>query len=113
MENIATRNSPYFDFIRTRTCSFCFSPYVEPHHVRMQLRGVSQAGMAQKVSDYRAIPVCHPCLEKLENGSLRPDRAELLELMLMNLICYLEIWEPHPRGVIVEAQARIVEPRQP
>jgi hypothetical protein len=89
MKQITTKSSDYLDFIRTRPCCFCCAPADEPHHVFKRLRGISEAGMAQRGSDYLAIPVCHLCHEKLENGSLEPGPAELLELIVINLICYL------------------------
>ena len=45
--------------------------------------------MAQKGSDYLAIPVCEQrCHRELHNGTLRPAREDLLEIIVINLICY-------------------------
>jgi hypothetical protein len=89
MKQTNSKNSQYLDFIRTRPCSLCFSPNTEPHHVFKRLRGISEAGMAQKGSHYLAIPVCRLCHERLGNASLKPSRDELLELIVINLICYM------------------------
>jgi len=98
------KDSEYLDFIRTRPCSFCFRPNSEPHHVLKRLRGISEAGMAQKGNHYLAIPVCRLCHEKLGSALLEPSRDELLELIVINLICYMGACslpgsnEPHPSG---------------
>lgn len=115
MKQSITRSSEYLDFTRNRPCSFCAHPSTEPHHVFKQLRGISEAGMAQKGTDFLAIPVCHPCHEKLENGNLRPDRDDLFELIVINLISYLSPenlgtssprCEVAPEGRFVEAPQR-------
>lgn len=89
VKQIDTESSQYLDFVRTRPCCFCAQPVTEPHHVFKRLRGISEAGMAQRGSDYLAIPVCRVCHDKLGNGSFQPNRAELLELIVIHLICYL------------------------
>jgi hypothetical protein len=45
--------------------------------------------MAEKGTHYLAIPVCRLCHERLGNASLEPSRDELLELIVINLICYM------------------------
>ena len=82
------RDSRYLEFIRSRPCSFCGHPVVDPHHALKGLRGI-RAGMVQKI-DYLAIPLCRPCHTKLHDSILKPDRSELLELVVINLICYLD-----------------------
>lgn len=82
------RDGKYLDFIRTRPCSFCACQVVEPHHVLKGLRGI-RAGMVQKI-DYVAIPLCRRCHEDLHKGLLKPSREELLEVILINVICYLD-----------------------
>jgi hypothetical protein len=55
-----------------------------------RLRGISKAGLRQKASDYLSIPVCRQCHTELHGGVLKPDRAELLELIVINLVCFLD-----------------------
>jgi hypothetical protein len=88
------KDEQYLDFIRSRPCSFCASPRTEPHHCIRRLRGISEKGLAQKGSDYLAIPVCHGCHEDFRDGRRMPSREEYLELCLINLICYLNA---HPK----------------
>lgn len=85
-----TEDAVYLDFIRRRPCSFCGNPNTIPHHVFKTLRGINAAGIAEKGSDYLAIPVCEQrCHRKIHNGSLRPPREELLQIIVINLICFL------------------------
>lgn len=87
--DVTSRNEAYLNFIRSRPCSFCARSPVDPHHPVKRLRGISEAGMAQKGADHLAIPVCRRCHEKLHSGRLTPSRADLLELVVINLICHL------------------------
>jgi hypothetical protein len=87
--NMTSRNEAYLNFIRSRPCAFCARSPVDPHHTFKRLRGISEAGMAQKGADYLAISLCRQCHEKLQSGQLTPDRADLLELVVINLISYL------------------------
>jgi|SRR5579863_419119 len=85
-----TRDALYLDFIRGRPCSFCGKPNTVPHHALKRLRGISEAGMAQKGSDYLAIPVCGLCHTRIHNKTLRPQPEELLEIIAINVICFLK-----------------------
>lgn len=82
------RDEDYLKFLRSRPCSFCANP-AEPHHGIRSLAGLSPAGMAQKGSDYVAIPVCRSCHTKIHEGTLRPERVELLDVIIINLVCHL------------------------
>ena len=84
------RDTQYLDFIRSRPCSFCGNPTTDPHHAIKRLRGLSEAGMGQKGPDYLAIPLCRKCHRKLHDGELASSREELLEICLINLICYIQ-----------------------
>ena len=84
------KSREYLDFIRGRPCSFCVSP-AEPHHPIKRLRGISEAGVSQKGSDYLAIPLCRFCHAKIHAGTIRLERVELLELIVVNLVGYLEM----------------------
>lgn len=97
------RSPEYLNFIRTRPCSFCGNPLTEPHHCIKRLRGISQAQLAQKGSDYLAIPVCHRCHEDIRDGRLQPRREEYLELCLINLICYLDASQKRENPAKVDA----------
>jgi hypothetical protein len=114
LEETPMRSPEYLNFIRTRPCSFCGNPLTEPHHCIKRLRGISDARLAQKGSDYLAIPVCHKCHEDNRDGRLKPSREEYLELCLINLICYLERTgtRANPMGGMAltrEPTARIIE----
>jgi hypothetical protein len=45
--------------------------------------------MAQKGADFLAIPVCRPCHTKFHDGTPKPSQAELFELIVIHLVCYL------------------------
>jgi hypothetical protein len=103
LEETPMRSPEYLNFIRTRPCSFCGNPLTEPHHCIKRLRGISQAQLAQKGSDYLAIPVCHRCHEDIRDGRLQPRREEYLELCLINLICYLDASQKRENPAKVDA----------
>ena len=84
------RDPQYLDFIRSRPCSFCGCPTTDPHHAIRRLRGLSEAGMGQKGPDYLAIPVCRSCHRKIGDGKLTISREEVLEICVINLICYIQ-----------------------
>jgi hypothetical protein len=84
------KNSSYLDFIRSRPCSFCGNPCTDPHHSIRTLRGISEAGLAQKGSDYLSIPACRRHHEQLHAGYLQVSREELLEIIVTNVISYLD-----------------------
>ncbi len=90
LPGIGRRDPAYLDFIRSRPCAFCANPAVEPHHTLKGLRGISEAGLRQKGSDYLSIPVCRTCHTRLHSGDLRPSRTELLELVVIYLVCFLD-----------------------
>jgi len=102
-EEIPMRSPEYLNFIRTRPCSFCGNPLTQPHHCIKRLRGISEARLAQKGSDYLAIPVCHKCHEDIRDGRLQPRREEYLELCLINLICYLDASQKGENSATVDA----------
>ena len=102
-EEIPMRSPEYLNFIRTRPCSFCRNPLTEPHHAVKRLRGISDARLAQKGSDYLSIPVCHKCHEDIRDGRLKPSREEYLELCLINLICYLDANQKRENPATVDA----------
>lgn len=83
------RDPVYLDFIRSRVCSFCASAPVEPHHVFKHFRGISDGGIGRKGSDYLTVPVCRDCHTRIHSSHLRPERIELLELIVMNLVCFI------------------------
>lgn len=83
------RNSTYLQFIRSRPCSFCAWSPCDPHHSIKRFRPVSEAGLGQKGSDYLAIPLCRRCHGNLHQGSLKLDRQELYELIIVNLVAFL------------------------
>ena len=83
-------NPRYLEFVRSRACSFCAKPVVDPHHAIKRLRGISEAGLRQKGSDCLCIPACRKCHEKMHNGVLKPDLAEILELIVINLVCFID-----------------------
>lgn len=85
----AMRDLAYLEFIRRRPCAFCGSGATEPHHSMKRLRGISEAGLGQKGSDYLAIPVCRRCHDRIHFGQLSPTREELLQLVVTYLIGYL------------------------
>lgn len=84
-----TKDPLYLKFIRRRLCSFCGKPKAVPHHALKRLRGISEAGVAQKGIDYLAIPVCELCHTRIHNKTLRPQPEELLEIIAINVICFL------------------------
>jgi hypothetical protein len=84
------KNSTYLNFIRSRPCTFCGNPCTDPHHAIRNLRGISEAGLAQKGSDYLTIPACRRHHDKLHAGHLQISREDLLEIIITNLICYLD-----------------------
>jgi hypothetical protein len=83
------RDPAYLDFIRGRLCSFCFSAVVEPHHVFKHFRGISTGGIGRKGSDYLTLAVCRRCHDRIHAGNLRVERVELLELIAINLVCFV------------------------
>jgi len=83
------RDSHYLNFIRTRPCMLCGNPRTNPHHALRTLRGISAAGMAEKGSDYLALPLCRSHHDAVHRGSLKLQREDLLEFIAINLICYL------------------------
>lgn len=103
LEETPMRSPEYLNFIRTRPCSFCGNPLTEPHHCIKRLRGISEARLAQKGSDYLAIPVCRKCHEDIRDGRLQPRREEYLELCLINLICYLDASQKRENPATVDA----------
>ena len=86
---VSFREAQYLEFVRKRPCSFCGNPNTEPHHVFRRLRGISEAGMAEKGSDYLAIPICRACHARLHEGSLKVADEDLLVCIVINLICFL------------------------
>jgi hypothetical protein len=86
---VPTRSSKYLQFIRTRACSLCADPETDAHHSLRTLPGISEAGLAQKGSDYLAIPLCRRHHELLHSGRETLSREEILELIVINLICYV------------------------
>jgi hypothetical protein len=90
IEGLRLKDPNYLGFIRSRPCLICGDPRTDPHHALRRLRGISAAGMAQKGSDYLAIPLCRVHHDALHRGSLKLQRGELLEFIVINLICYLE-----------------------
>lgn len=83
------RDAQYLDFIRSRPCSFCGNPITDPHHAIKRLRGLSGAGMGQKGPDYLAIPVCRKTHHEIHDGKASISREEILEICVINLICYI------------------------
>ena len=83
------RDSHYLNFIRTRPCAVCGNPRTDPHHALRTLRGISEAGMAEKGSDYLAIALCRRHHDAIHTGSLKLHHEELLEFIAINLISYL------------------------
>ncbi len=97
------RGSIYIEFIRSRPCNLCGNPQTEPHHSIRRLPGISEAGLAQKGSDYLTIPVCHKCHEDIRDGRLKPSREEYLEICLINLICHLDASQKRGNSATVDA----------
>ena len=89
-ENPAMKNPCYLDFIRSRPCSFCGKSCTDPHHAIRTLRGISEAGLAQKGSDYLTVPACRLHHEQLHAGHLQVSREDLLEIIVTNVICYVD-----------------------
>ena len=83
------RNANYLRFLRTRPCSFCGREGTEAHHVFKHFRGISTAAIGRKGSDYLAISICRGCHNKIHTGSFRPDRTELLELIIINVVSFV------------------------
>lgn len=83
------RDPIYLDFIRTRVCSFCPSLQVEPHHAIRHFLGIGSGGVGVKGSDYLSLPVCRNCHTRIHSSYVRPERIELLELIVRNLICFI------------------------
>lgn len=54
--------------------------------------------MAQKGSDFLAVPGCRECHERLHNERLTPSREDLLELIVIQLVCYVRTL-PEPGSV--------------
>jgi hypothetical protein len=103
----ATAESGYLDFIRSRPCTLCGNPRTEPHHAIRRLPGISEAGLAQKCSDFLCIPLCNPCHRNLHRGVITLSRTGVLEFCLINLICFLEAtYPPQQHGEIVPAACR-------
>jgi hypothetical protein len=91
------RDPDYLDFIRGRVCSFCASAATEPHHSLRQLAGMGAGGMRLKGPDYAAIPACRPCHLRIHGGALRVERVQLLEAIVVNLVCFVaELKSRHP-----------------
>ncbi len=84
------RNSKYLEYMRSRPCSFCLRRSGEPHHVFKKFHGISSGGLGKKGSDYLAIAICRKCHDKIHSGALRPDRNELLELLVIQLVCFID-----------------------
>jgi hypothetical protein len=84
------KNPCYLDFIRSRPCSFCGKSCTDPHHAIRTLRGISEAGLAQKGSDYLTVPACRLHHEQLHAGHLQVSREDLLEIIVTNVICYVD-----------------------
>jgi hypothetical protein len=84
-----TRSPIYLEFIRGRVCSFCFSTVVEPHHVFRTFRGIGGGGISRKGSDFLTVPCCRNCHQNIHSGHLRADRVEFLELIVINLVCFV------------------------
>lgn len=85
------RNPAYLAFIRSRPCAFCVNPVSEPHHAVKRLKGISEAGLQEKGSDYLTIPICRRCHLRLHNGRLKVERGEILECILTYVICYVNL----------------------
>jgi hypothetical protein len=87
--NHSMRDPLYLKFLRTRPCSFCGNTVTEPHHSLRRLPGLGAGGIGLKGPDYAAIPACRPCHVRLHSGGgRRVQRAELLELIVLNLAAY-------------------------
>ena len=85
------KDPDYLQFIRSRPCTFCGDPRTtEPHHPIRRLRGISESGLAQKGADYLGIPICRRHHTQLHDGNLHISREELLEVIVANLVCYLD-----------------------
>ena len=80
------KNPEYLAFLRSRPCILCFSEHSEPHHVFKTLAGISYAGIGLKGSDFLAIPVCRRCHTRFHNGSLKLERSQMLELIIINIV---------------------------
>jgi hypothetical protein len=90
MTKIDTMNSPiYLTFIRTQLCSFCGRNPCDAHHAIKHFRSISGGGIGLKGSDFLSIPACRKCHGELHRGSLKIDRQELLELIIVNLVGFL------------------------
>jgi hypothetical protein len=87
--NNLMRDPVYLGFIRTRVCSFCFSTPVEPHHVFKHFPQIGGGGVGLKGSDYLAVPACRRCHSDIHSGALRVERVQLLELLIINLVCFV------------------------
>jgi hypothetical protein len=83
------RDRAYLDYLRRRPCSFCGKMASEPHHSIRQFLGVSTGGVGRKGSDYLAVPACRSCHRKIHDGTLRAERIEILEMIVVNLTCFV------------------------
>lgn len=63
-KEITSRDPKYLAYIRTHYCTTCGHPpgphEIQAAHVRMK----ANAGMGQKPSDYRTVPLCVRCHQK-------------------------------------------------
>ncbi|MBI3896083.1 MAG: DUF968 domain-containing protein [Acidobacteria bacterium] len=87
---LSQRNSMYLDYVQSRPCSFCLGRPCEPHHAFKRLGGISTGGLGRKGSDYLSIAVCRQCHERIHIGSLRPSHADLRELIVIHLVCFID-----------------------
>ena len=79
------KDRKYLEWVASHPCLVCGGPAGQAHHVRFG----QAAGMGTKPDDYRSIPVCAKCHDKIHNWKLDANdigREEILECMLYLLI---------------------------